>query len=552
MSLDKFSLLDDYIYQYLKALDCPRSLTCWLLYSNNEHKALSELAFDPHFYNEFQQARDSLAATKFLSKAKFLKTGNDLKGIAIEKFFEAEQICKETNRRLYRSTFESLLTEDAILRAAAKIEYILGNFCPDELLDACNWGPGATTLIKRREATHPKKYDLDGRITSEAYDFVAPWFRMAYPLWDVKFEICGASKIVTVPKDAKSDRTIAIEPGLNLWFQKGVGTLIRKRLKRIGIDLNYQRINQEKSRLASLFNDTATVDFSMASDTISKALVERLLPSRWLSLMQAFRSSYGTLEGQIVYFEKFSSMGNGFTFELESLIFYSLACAICEIRGVSYKDVSIYGDDLIIPSSTFDIFSIVVKDLGFTVNKSKSYFSSYYRESCGSHYWDGRDIKPIFQKETLDAKVEILRAANAVRRQAHNRNNHCGCDSRLRRCWSVLVRALGTSVPMISDGYGDLGLIVNLDELKSPPSRAKHECEGYRIRVWATLAHKITCESNGMLLFKLRSMGTSEIFDPLNIDDVSSIGNNIPIPCRTRLARVSLSIPRWYDLGYWH
>lgn len=551
MSLDNFSLLDDYIYQYLKALDCPRSLTAWILYSQNEHKALSELVFDPFHYNDMASARDSLAATKFLSKAKFLKTGNDLRGIAIAKFFEAEQVCKETNRRIYRSAFERPLTEAALLLASAKIDYILGSFDPDELLDACNWGPGATTLIKRREATHPKKYDLEGRITSEAHDFVAPWFRLAYPLWDIKFEINGSSKIVTVPKDSKTDRTIAIEPGVNLWFQKGIGTLIRRRLKRIGIDLNHQRINQEKSRLASLFNDNATVDFSMASDTISKALVERLLPSRWLALMQAFRSSYGTLDGQTIYFEKFSSMGNGFTFELESLIFYALGCAVCTLAGIPCKDVSIYGDDLIIPSFTFNIFSGIVADLGFTVNKTKSYSSSYYRESCGSHYWNGFDIKPIFQKESLDAKVEILKTANAVRRQAHTRNNYFGCDARFRRCWSVLVRGLGKNPPLISDGYGDLALAVNYSECKVPPSRTRHGQEGFKVRVWATLAHSYNCESNGVLLFKLHSLGTSTIFDPLKIDDVSSIGNNIPIPCRTRLARLSLSIPRWYDFGDW-
>jgi len=384
---------------------------------------------------------------------------------------------------------------------------------------------------------------------------VKPWFHLAYPNWEPQFEINGGSKIVTVPKNAKTDRTIAIEPGLNLWFQKGIGTLLRRKLRFCGVDLDDQSHNQKRCRIASKFNNLATVDFSSASDTISQAIVEYLLPVKWYHLLDACRSAYGTLDDSIIYFEKFSSMGNGFTFELESLIFYSIAVATCNRLGVDSTGISVYGDDVILPSAAFDTYSSVCADLGFTVNKAKSYSSSYYRESCGSHYWNGYDIKPVFQKEPLRGKTAILLAANNIRRFAHRRNTF-GCDRAFLLCWKTLLGILGVKPPYIPEGYGDVGLVVNFDETDGSVRRAfpSRQWEGFHTKVWAVQPIQKWFDSHGLLLTKLQRQGKSIVIDNYleqRITEAAGIGQECPLPGRIRHARKRMLVPVWRDLGPW-
>lgn len=545
------SLRREFIHEYLTGLDCARSLAVWLLYENKEHQQLVALDFNPLFYNDLKSARDSLAATKLLSKATFLHLGIDKGAVALDTFFAAEEVCRKTNQRIRLSRFTTRETEPILFKMSQHISRILDRFDPEEFVDSCNFGPGATTSVKRRHATHPKKFGSENHITLDAYDFVKPWFLSAYPNWDVDFKIQGASKIVTVPKNAKTDRTIAIEPGINLWFQKGLGTMLRERLRRAGIDLNSQSINQERSRIAAKFNKLATVDFSSASDTISRELVYQLFPVKWYTLLDCFRSKYGVVKDRILTFEKFSSMGNGFTFELESLIFYSLALSITEYLGLSTSGITVFGDDVILPSRSIDLFSSVAADLGFTVNKAKSYSSSYYRESCGAHWWNGVDVKPIFLKEPLNGKAQTIKLANSVRRLARNRNSF-GCDRRLHDCYRTLEQTLN-GVARISDGYGDTGLIENFDHPSVVAVRAKHGAEGFHVKVWAPSPCMVFYADKGLWLTKLKANGDRSLdwwqhrFRP----DLEGIGNDIPIPSRTRMAKVRLLIPRWAELGPW-
>jgi hypothetical protein len=53
---------------FFNALDCPRALTCWLLFKYNEHDQLAKLEFNPAHYSNMESCRDAYAATKFLSK----------------------------------------------------------------------------------------------------------------------------------------------------------------------------------------------------------------------------------------------------------------------------------------------------------------------------------------------------------------------------------------------------------------------------------------------------------------------------------------------------
>lgn len=567
------------IRNFFASLDTPRALTSWLLYESGEHVQLSQLTFNPHEYNDLENARSALAATKFLSKFSGLSTNVDTSAVAFQKFLKAEDQCRHTNERISRNDFKNNHSAGVLMHMRHQIETMFsGVITPDLFVDSCGWGPGATTLLPRSQVSSPKKFSYERKINRRGYEFVKPWFHLAFPHWDLTFEIDGESKIIFVSKDATSDRTIEIQPGLCLWFQKSIGSIMRNVLKRNGIDLNSQVHNQKKARVASIFNTITTCDFSSASDTISYRLVEEAIPSQLFTLLDVFRTDTGRVKGnsECIAFQKFSAMGNGYTFELETLLFYTMAVACCGILGIDHSGVSVFGDDVILPTAAYDLYCSVSADLGFTINSKKSHSDSYYRESCGEHYWNGVDIKPIFHKEPLHDKTSIILLANNIRRLSHRRSSS-GCDSSFRYCYQVLTHYLGQRCPRISEGYGDVGLIENLDESVGVTQASTRTdgtitgYEGFYVNVWAVSAsQKEVCDA-GMYLSKMHSLGrsrvlsrssTSELFGTLGYLttremnnflglETSFMGNNIPINGRMKLTRKRLLIPRWHDLGPW-
>lgn len=144
------------------------------------------------------------------------------------------------------------------------------------------------------------------------------------------------NKVTTVPKNSKTDRVIAIEPLMNMYVQKGIGGAIRHSLRSVGINLNDQTSNQRLAREGSLQGKLATVDLSSASDSVSLLLVEELLPPDWVAAIKLCRSPCGVLpDGSVINYQKVSSMGNGFTFELESLIFWAACSSVCQYLRLS-------------------------------------------------------------------------------------------------------------------------------------------------------------------------------------------------------------------------
>jgi hypothetical protein len=473
--------------EFLSSLDCPRALTVHLLFRNGEHEQLAKLEISPLNYRNMAEFRDAYAATKFLSKFKGLTLDYDLDEVALTKFREFEALCGQTNLRFRHLqsdpsySGQTVWLHSAVIR---KIERVLGEFSSEEFFSQPDWGPGASTLIKRREASPARKFQCETGITRDLNDLIPlSILRAVYPLWGKHLDEVGyptfqvGNKVITVPKDATTNRVIAVEPGINLWFQKAVGNMIDRRLRRCGVDLRYQSKNQRLAYKGSLSNLIASVDLSSASDSISRAVVEELLPPRWHSIMDSCRSHYGSQSGQPVLWNKFSSMGNGFTFQLESLIFYAVAFCCTEYLNQDVSLVSAYGDDVLLPSVCFELFQKMMDFYGFRVNGKKSHHDSPFRESCGAHYYLGVDVKPIYLKDRVESVLSVYRLANAIRRLAHRRNSF-GCDARLQRTFELLIQKVPQALRLrIPEGYGDGGFIANLDE--ATPSRARFGIEGY-------------------------------------------------------------------------
>lgn len=446
------------IHEFMISLDCARSLSISLLARYGEWEQIVNLRFNPLDYNDVETARNTLLATDFLRKHENLPTGIDLDAVALAGFYAAESECQLANDRLReRNAHASVL-----FKAQRKIAAILGSVDIMDILDEAGWGPGSTLRIKRKDASSANKFRKELELTPALLKiFQKPWFQAQFPSWVMNFREYEGNKVITVPKNAKTNRVIAVEPSGNLFFQKGIGAVIRKKLARFGVDLNDQSTNQKLAWVGSKFGCLATVDFSAASDTISNLLVLELLPFEWFQLLELVRSPRGYVEGKLIEYEKFSSMGNGFTFELESLIFYALACAFCDETDPLSLCISVYGDDLILPSKYVPGFRDFCAYVGFTLNMTKSYWDSPYRESCGKHYWDGFDVTPIYLRRNLVDQVEKMHLHNRLVELSMITIGEGFRDKRFRHCIEFLRNGALVTVPY---GYGDCGFIVSFDE----------------------------------------------------------------------------------------
>lgn len=351
---------------------------------------------------------------------------------AIERFFKVELKNRETNRHLKSGPCLHGV-EGIISDARRKISELLGNFSWSAASQHFAWGPGATCSIKARLATLDNKMlEPTFSVTPHALAIARAYYDSS-PLWlqgrcgyEVEGPFCSLERewktvpggtFTTVRKDSGTRRGIDTQPTWNLFIQKGIGKLLRLAQKRVGIDLDSQLRNQELARRAWSEN-LATLDLSNASDCLSRELVRLLLPPDWYDAMDMVRTKSIEIEkGRYVLLEKFSSMGNGFTFELESLIFYALCWAVVRQEGKdAASPIAVYGDDIIVAQQHAPRVIEVLQEVGFDVNHGKSFVSGCFFESCGKHYFQGNDVTPAFQKDASWDVPTLIRLCNRLYR----------------------------------------------------------------------------------------------------------------------------------------
>lgn len=312
------------------------------------------------------------------------------------------------------------VTYSAFLKFARRIvSDTLGPLSDDVVLGS--FSGGASTSRRRLQSSPAEKFSGQADTTAEASPYVDMIYREGpllrqYGCFDYLREVEGAV-LFTVPKKTDIDRCACKEPDVNMFLQKGVGSHIRNRLRRFGINLNDQSVNRKLASVGALDNSLATLDLSSASDTITVECVKALLPSDWFLYLNDIRSQKVVVDGETFRTEMFSSMGNGFTFELESLIFWALVRSTLFFEGIP-GIVSVYGDDIVCPSQGYDMVSWVLHSFGFTVNPEKSFATGPFRESCGGHYHHASDVTPFYLKRKAALLTDVIRVANQLRRWA--------------------------------------------------------------------------------------------------------------------------------------
>lgn len=333
--------------------------------------------------------------------ADFAARNDELKKFVISDAFFSSQLFHDWKERLHRD-FHSGPLQACLLTL---------NTC----VDNGKQGPGAvvgpdSTLF------FTKMFDSDMTTTSAflhehyTHNIGLRWSAAeSYRRNDYAVKVVTGSKMSTVRKNADKDRTTCKEPTLNMFYQLGAKHVIESILRtRYNLDVRRNRdnratqqdINRALARQASIDGLNCTIDMTNASDSTLVALCERLLSKDVWRVLDKIRChvthipKIGTRELAMV-----STMGNGFTFALMTLLFTSLIKCIHESKQLPYQNGvhgGVYGDDIIVSNSIASELIEVLTTIGYTVNKEKSYFTGSFRESCGGDYMDGHDVRGIY------------------------------------------------------------------------------------------------------------------------------------------------------------
>ena len=375
--------------------------------------------------------RSLMQVEAFFKKNKSFSDESRCSAAALSSFRRGELLCRITNRRLdhyyiHRSRLGTDM-EKKLSRMESDFTRIMGVFGTflEKLPSLVRVTAGATSTKSRKNSLPYLRISKRPYASPEAQPYLDALSRY-FGYGAVKVRPTRANRLEFVPKNCKTYRTIAAEPEGNVFLQLAFDTYIKRRLRRVGIDLTQQSKNQHLARQGSVDGSLATIDMSMASDTVAFNTVAWLVPMSWFRFLKAVRSSRsrGVLETE---YAKFSSMGNGCTFGIETLIFVT-AC-----RAVGSKRYSVYGDDIIIETELRDDLTTLLGFLGFIVNTEKSHFEGPFRESCGANWYSGIDITPFYVRDIDDRKAMMCHLVNGLATIAKP-------DGRLRQLLISLIR----------------------------------------------------------------------------------------------------------------
>lgn len=481
--------------------------------------------YDPLLSDKFAAQYQVCA---FLKKFPFSRKEYDIdrQQVAFNKLIDAEDKCRTTNEKI-RALDGNI--PSWVFKARRLISDLLGDLTSDvlmKILDGGKHGPGTTLSSNGDRVTPYYKYaDFPYTVTRSAAPYAlaaisrnprwmtileasgrrreippvgAPLYQKEMMIfWDC-VEVVENDRITFVPKDARTERPIAVGASLNLYLQLGVKAVLEDKLKGVGVDLTDQSKNQELAKAGSQFFGSelcpnaaqfSTIDLSSASDTVSFELVKLLLPSDWFAFLCDLRHESGVVRKQRIIYEKFSAMGNGFTFPLESLIFWAIAKATALDIGHQFRrsDFAIYGDDIIVRLALAEPTIRNLEWAGFSVNSEKSFLSGPFKESCGKDYLHGIDVRPFYLKRLVKTYDDLYFVANSISRLCMSGRRNSGYVQLYMCCIAFVPRPNRLYVPL-SDS-SDRGISVPFSTMS-----------GLGLRPFLTSVEKSSLTVVGLLL----------------------------------------------------
>lgn len=458
-----------------------------------EERWLDFLAIEvsPSEYTDSESYFNDVACISFLRKYEPLPTGIDRKKVATDAFFEAERTCYRTNQRLLPFVYgtygpDDEATADFISVVRKEVEAIIGPRPPQRKVELPQgghtfvdypgrFGPGSTYGDRGSFTTIPDKMSSSPTLTRDAWPFLFPW---SGTLWGTAcasrgetIEIVQGNRFTTVPKDCTKFRGICIEPSVNLFYQLAYGQAMKVRMKSAGLNLKTAPdLHKLVACDSSISGKYATIDLSQASDNLALSLVKLVLPPQWLEPLSDLRSPYTEIvEAGVtkrILLEKFSSMGNGYTFELETVIFMAVCRAVYLVKGhkpYMSKNVFVFGDDIIVKTELAKDVIAALQFFGFKPNTKKTFVDGPFRESCGGDYYRGVDVRPYFLKELPSEPQHYIAMANGIRAMGRKGPSTEYRWTDVRRAWFTALDSVPSSIRRCR-GPESLGDLVIHDE----------------------------------------------------------------------------------------
>lgn len=285
--------------------------------------------------------------------------------------------------------------------------------------------------------------------------------------------IVQGSRASSVYKNTKKRRFINIEPMFNVIIQKLVGQAFRQCLKDWGCDLD---LGQQLHRKMIQSDQVCTIDLSNASDSTFLDIALTLLPKGPAKRVLSSRSSFTLLptdEGRIyIWPKKVSSMGNGFTFELLTLMLYS-ACQIFD------RNSSVYGDDIIINKLYAKDLIELLRFMGYNTNEKKTFINHPVRESCGAFFIKGYGYITSYDFKYCITINDVINTVNKLGRIVKNLKVDNDITREFTSAYIDILRICPSKIRGPSSPYPQLPTWVEFDYTGRRNPKAKDPfCKG--------------------------------------------------------------------------
>ncbi len=249
-------------------------------------------------------------------------------------------------------------------------------------------------------------------------------------------------KIFFASKNAEISRTCCTEASLEMLFQKAISAFLLNRLKwYYGISLQYQAdFNRELARLGSIDGSFGTIDLVSASDCMSLSMLDDALQNMPIKTWLWKTSSRQAVlpDGSVVDLRMISTMGNGFTFPLQTIVFASAVRATYDLLGLTCRDprteFGVFGDDICVRKDAYSFLCKMLTKLGFQVNVRKSFNTGAFRESCGHDYYHGYNIRGVYVR-SLETPQQVYSCLNRLVRWSAYHGIWLPATLQLLRSW---------------------------------------------------------------------------------------------------------------------
>lgn len=199
------------------------------------------------------------------------------------------------------------------------------------------------------------------------------------------------------------------------------------------IGFTRQEPNRWMAQIGSEDGSLATLDLSEASDRVGNWIVECLFEDfPFISeALQATRSRSVLLpSGEVMQLRKFASMGSALTFPIEAVVFTAVTIeAVLRASGhritrraikALADQVRVYGDDIIVPRHYAVSVIESLEAFGFKVNRRKSFWNGWFRESCGEEFWLGHDVSVVRSRKAVpQSRRDVAELVSMVEMRNH-------------------------------------------------------------------------------------------------------------------------------------